>query len=187
MDKSAGQRLADGVWWNNPELATVLGLGPLLAGSRTFEAGLALGLASLAVLCTSSVLVSALRHWLDPRVRLPAIILIIATVVTAVDLLFKAQWFNLYGDVGLLVPLILTNSVLLARVDGIAAHQGIGSALLDGLVYGLGCTLLLAGLGALRVGLGQGLVIAALPAGAFFLLAALVALRQLWLQRPTST
>ena len=184
MDKSAGQRLADSVWWNNPELATVLGLGPLLAASRTFEAGLALGLATLVVLCTSSVLVSAVRHWLDPRVRLPAIILIIAAVVTAVDLLFQAQWFDLYSEVGLFVPLILTNSVLMARVGDIAVHRGIGSALRDSLVYGLGCTLLLAGLGALRAVLGQGLVIATLPAGAFFLLAALVALRQLWPQRP---
>ena len=67
MEKSTGQKLADGVWWNKPELATLLGLGPLLAVSRTFEAGLALGLASLSVLCTSCVLVLAVRHWLDPR------------------------------------------------------------------------------------------------------------------------
>lgn len=177
---SAGQILAEGLWWRTPGLAQLIGLCPLLAGSRTLATGFALGVASLAVITASNVLVSALGRRLDPRVRLPAFLLLIAGLVTATDLLFQAHWFDLHGQVGLFVPLIVVNCMILARAEGFAVANGVWRALLDGLGYGLGFTLLLSGLGALRELLAPGLPVAGLPAGALFLLAALVALRQLW-------
>ena len=182
-DSSAGRLLAAGLWWNTPGLAALIGLCPLLAVSTSFAAGLALGLASLAVLCSSNMLISALAPWITPRFRLPAFLLLIGALVTAVDLLFEARWFDLYGQVGLFVPLIVTNCLILARGESFAAHHGVWPAFLDGLGYGLGFIALLAGLGALREALAPGLLVAALPAGAFVLLAALVALRQLVVRR----
>ncbi len=182
-DMTSGRILAEGLWWDTPGLAALIGLCPLLAVSRTFATGLALGLASLAVLCSSNVLVSALARWIAPRFRLGAFLLLIATLVTAVDLLFEAGWFDLYGQVGLFVPLIVTNCLILARAESFAAHHRLWPAFLDGLGYGIGFTVLLAGLGALRELLAPGLLVATLPAGAFFLLAALIALRQVWFRR----
>jgi len=179
----AGRILAEGLWWQTPGLASLIGLCPLLAVSRSLAAGLALGIASLAVITASNALVSALGRRLHPRTRLPAFLLLIAGLVTAVDLLFQAHWFDLHGEVGLFVPLIITNCVILARAESFAASNGVWRAFLDGLGYGLGFTLLLAGLGALRELLAPGLLVAALPAGALFLLAGLVALRQLWVHR----
>ena len=175
--------LAEGFWWRTPGLASLIGLCPLLAVSRRLAAGLALGIASLAVITASNVLVSALGRRLHPRARLPGFLLLIAGLVTAVDLLFEAHWFDLHGEVGLFVPLIITNCLILARAESFAASNGVWRAFLDGLGYGLGFTLLLAGLGALRELLAPGLLVASLPAGALFLLAGLVAVRQLWLSR----
>lgn len=182
-DRPARRILVDGVWWNTPGLAALIGLCPLLAVSTNFAAGLALGLASLAVLCSSNVLISALAPWIAPRFRLGAFLILLAALVSAVDLLFEARWFDLYGQVGLFVPLIVTNCLILTRGESFAAHHGVWPAFLDGLGIGLGFTVLLAGLGALREVLAPSLLVAALPAGAFFLLAALVALRQLWFRR----
>jgi electron transport complex protein RnfE len=180
---SASRILAEGLWWQTPGLASLIGLCPLLAVSRRLATGLALGIASLAVITASNVLVSALGRRLPPRVRLPAFLLLIAGLVTAVDLLFQAHWYDLYAEVGLFVPLIVTNCLILARAESFAASNGVWRAFLDGLGYGLGFTLLLTGLGALREFLAPGLPVADLPAGALFLLAGLVALRQLWFRR----
>jgi electron transport complex protein RnfE len=180
---SASRILAEGLWWQTPGLASLIGLCPLLAVSRRLATGLALGIASLAVITASNVLVSALGRRLPPRVRLPAFLLLIAGLVTAVDLLFQAHWYDLYAEVGLFVPLIVTNCLILARAESFAASNGVWRAFLDGLGNGLGFTLLLTGLGALREFLAPGLPVADLPAGALFLLAGLVALRQLWFRR----
>ena len=168
---------------NTPGLSALIGICPLLAVSTTFAAGVALGLASLAVLCASNVLVAALAPWIASRFRLAAFLLLIGALVTAVDLLFAAGWFELYGRVGLFVPLIVTNCLILARAEAFAVHHGLWRSLLDGLATGFGFTAVLGGLGALRELLAPGLLVAALPAGAFFLLAALLALRQLWGRR----
>jgi electron transport complex protein RnfE len=182
-DSPSGRILAEGLWWNSPGLGALIGLCPLLAVSTTFAAGLSLGLASLGVLCSSNVLVSALAPWIAPRFRLGAFLLLIAALVTAVDLLFAAGWFQLHRQVGLFVPLIVTNCLILARAESFAAHHRLWPSFLDGLGYGVGFTVLLAGLGALRELLAPGLLVATLPAGAFFLLAALIALRQGWFRR----
>ena len=182
-NQSSARIFKDGLFSNTPGLTALIGICPLLAVSTTFAAGAALGLASLAVLCASNVLVSALAPWIASRFRLIAFLLLIGALVTAVDLLFAAGWFELYGRVGLFVPLIVTNCLILARAESFAAHHGLWHALLDGLGTGLGFTVVLGGLGALRELLAPGLLVATLPAGAFFLLAALIALRQLWVRR----
>jgi len=180
---TAGRILADGLWWNTPGLAALIGLCPLLAASTRFDTGVALGLASLAVLCASNVLVSAVGRRIPQRLRPGAFLLLIAALVTAIDLVFQARWFGLHGQVGLFVPLIVTNCLILGRAEAFATQRGLWPSLLDALGYGAGFTLLLGALGALREFLTPGLLVAALPPGALFLLAALVALRQALLSR----
>jgi electron transport complex protein RnfE len=166
-----------GLWSNNPGMAQLLGLCPLLAVSRTLITGLALGIATLLVVCATNALVSLTRRWIDARVRLPALVLIIAAFVTSVDLLFKAYWFELHGEIGLFIPLIVTNCVILSRAEAFASRNPLLPALLDGLGHGLGFLLVLAVLGAVRELVGNGLLIASLPPGGFFALAGLIALR----------
>jgi electron transport complex protein RnfE len=175
-----------GLWSNNPGMAQLLGLCPLLAVSRTLITGLALGIATLLVICATNVLVSACRKWIDARVRLPALVLIIAAFVTSVDLIFKAYWFNLYGEIGLFIPLIVTNCVILSRAEAFAIRNPLLPALLDGLGHGLGFLLVLAALGAVRELAGGGLLIASLPPGGFFALAGLIALRNFLLNKRTA-
>lgn len=172
-----------GVWSNNPGMAQLLGLCPLIAVSRTLLTGLALGIATLLVICATNVLVSLCRPWIDSRVRLPALVLIIAAFVTCIDLLFKAYWFDMYGEIGLFIPLIVTNCVILSRAEAFASRNALPPALLDGLGHGLGFLLVLAALGAMRELFSQGLLIASLPPGGFFALAGLIALRNVWLNR----
>lgn len=198
----------DGLWWNNPGLAQLLGLCPLLAVSNTVVTGFGLGVATVFVLTCSNLLISLTRHRVDPRVRLPAYVLIIAAFVTAVDLLFEALWFDLYRGVGLFVALIVTNCVILGRAEAFASRHPPCRALADGLAHGLGFLAVLVALGAMRelIGFGslfrgadlifgpgidltiavtadRGLLLATLPPGAFFGLACLVAARKAWFDR----
>ncbi|MCL4791624.1 MAG: electron transport complex subunit RsxE [Gammaproteobacteria bacterium] len=177
------ETFSSGIWSRNPGIAQLLGLCPLLAVSRTLLTGLALGIATLLVICATNVLVSATRRWIDPRVRLPALVLIIAAFVTSVDLLFKAWWFELYGEIGLFIPLIVTNCVILSRAEAFASRNPLLPALLDGLGHGIGFLLVLTVLGAVRELVGNGLLIASLPPGGFFALAGLIALRNFCLTR----
>lgn len=178
-----GRILSDSLWRNTPGLASLVGFLPLLAASRSVATGLSLGIAALVVLCATNVVVVALARSIPARLRVPAFMVLVAAFVTAVDLLFQAHWFELYGQVGLFVPLIVTNCAIVARAESFGSHQGWWNALRDGLAYGAGFTLLLGGIGALRELLAPVLLIAALPSGALFLLAALLALRQAWLLR----
>jgi len=204
MNASYREIVIEGLWSRNPGLVQLLGLCPLLAVSRTLVTGLALGIASLGVVTATNVLVSAIRACLVPHLRLLVFVLIIATFVTTADLLFKAFWFDLYLDIGLFVPLIVTNCAILGRAEAFASRQPPLPALVDGLAQGTGFTLLLVGLGAIRELLGQGtlladaerlfgpeastltfhilpgdgLLLALLPPGAFFALGLFVAARQ---------
>ena len=180
------QIFSAGIWSNNPGMAQLLGLCPLLAVSRTLLTGLALGIATLMVICATNVLVSASRTWIDTRVRLPALVLIIAAFVTSIDLLFKAYWFDMYGEIGLFIPLIVTNCVILSRAEAFASRNRLLPALLDGLGHGIGFLLVLAALGAVRELFSQGLLIASLPPGGFFALAGLIALRNFLLNKRAS-
>jgi electron transport complex protein RnfE len=204
--------IADGLWRNNPGLVQLLGICPLLAVSNTLINGLGLGIATLAVLTCTNVLVSLSRHWIPAQVRLPVFVLIIASLVTTVELAFKANLYELYLSLGIFIPLIVTNCTILARAEAFASKQPPFAALLDGLAHGLGFTLILTTLGAMRELLGrgslfsgaeslfgeaasrfeinflsdnEGLLLALLPPGAFLCLAALIAAKN-WIALKTA-
>ena len=193
-----------GLWRENPGLVQLLGLCPLLAVSNTLINGLGLGIATVVVICATNVLVSAGRRWLHTDFRLPIFVLIIATVVTVVELLFKAFLFDLHLALGIFLPLIVTNCVILGRAEAFASRQPVAAALADGIAHGLGFAAVLVVLGGLRELLGHGglltdidvligtagqepasgslsqqdgLLLAILPPGAFIGLAILIALR----------
>ena len=151
------QRLAEsGLWSNNQALVALLGLCPLLAVSNTVINSLGLGLATTFALVLSNGLVSSLRNLIPHDVRLPLFVLVIASVVTAIDLTMHAWFFDLYRTLGLFIPLIVTNCVIIGRVESFASRQPLHLALMDGLFMGLGFTLALVLLGALRELIGTG-------------------------------
>ncbi len=154
------ERFVDGLWNNNPGLVQLLGLCPLLAVTGTFVNGLGLGIATLLVLCASNVLVSITRRFLNPDIRIPIYVLIIASLVTCVELLFKAFAPDLDRTLGIFIPLIVTNCAIVARAEVYASRNGVVDSLLDGFVMGLGFALLLIVLGVFRELLGQGTVFA---------------------------
>lgn len=195
----------NGLWDNNPGLVQLLGLCPLLAVSNTAVNGLGLGLATLLVLVVSGLLVSVLRHTWRPEIRIPAFVLIIASTVTAIDMVMQAWLHELSRTLGIFVPLIVTNCTILARAESFASKQPVGASLVDALAQGSGFAAVLIVLGAGReiVGQGtllagadmlfgeaaagwtirllpfdQGLLLAVLPPGAFIGLGLMVALRQ---------
>ncbi len=146
----------EGLWHQNPALVAVLGLCPLLAVSTTLINGLALGLATLVILILSCGAIASLRHLIVHDVRLPLFVLIVALNVTVVDLLMNAWWHALHQTLGLFIPLIVTNCVILARIEAFAARQPVGRALLDGTFMGFGFLLVITVLGGLRELLGTG-------------------------------
>lgn len=210
MEPSSATIARDGLWQANPALVQLLGLCPLLAVSHTFANALGLSLATVLVLTVSSTLVSMLRPLVRPEIRLPLFVLVIAVSVSSIELLVRAWLPELHDAVGVFIPLIATNCVILARAEAFAARQRVSLAALDGLMMGLGFLAVLVVIGALRevVGHGtlladmhlllgeagrglhmevlggqRGLLLAVLPTGAFFALAALVAARNAWRQR----
>jgi len=205
MSKSAFRNsFIDGLWRNNPGLVQFLGLCPLLAVSNTLVNGLGLGIATLIVLVFSNVLVSLIRHRVPEEVRLPIFVLIIASLVTATEILFQAVFYELYLRLGIFIPLIVTNCAILARAEAFASRNPVGASLIDGLAMGTGFALVLVALGGMRELIGRGslffgaehlfgpqaadltiqffepsggLLLALLPPGAFIGLALLVALK----------
>ncbi len=169
-------RLLAGLWRDNPGLVQLLGLCPLLAITNTFVNGLGLGIATLLVLTLSNGLVSATRRWIIPEIRIPIYVLIIASLVTCIELIFKA-WFPLLDrSLGIFIPLIVTNCAIVARAELFASRNPVGLSIVDGLGMGAGFALLLMALGAFRELLTHGgLLLAILPPGAFFSLALAVA------------
>lgn len=150
----------DGLWRNNPGLVQLLGLCPLLAISTTLINGLGLGLATLFVLTLSNSVVSLARRALREEIRIPVFVLIIAALVTAVELLMNAFFHGLYNILGIFIPLIVTNCIIIGRAEAYATRQPIPLAALDGMMMGLGFTLVLMLLGALRELIGQGTLLA---------------------------
>jgi electron transport complex protein RnfE len=146
----------DGLWYNNPGLVQLLGLCPLLAVTGTVVNGLGLGLATTAVLVISNVTVSLLRNWISPEVRIPVFVLVIASAVTAIELGMNAYFHDLYLVLGIFIPLIVTNCAIIGRAEAFASKHDAPSALIDGLTMGLGFTLVLVTLGAMREVVGQG-------------------------------
>lgn len=150
----------DGLWRNNPALVQLLGLCPLLAVSGNVVNALGLGLATTFVLIGSNGAVSLLRQLVPESVRLPAYVMIIASFTTCATLLMQAFAFELYLIVALYVQIIVTNCAILGRADGFASRNPVGASLLDGAMMGLGFTLVLCVLGALREVLAQGTLLA---------------------------
>ena len=146
----------DGLWANNVVLTQLLALCPLLAVTATATNGLGLGLATIAVMVGSGTLVAALRGLITAPVRIPVFILLIATLVTLVDLFMQAYLNDLYQSLGLFIPLIVTNCAILGRAEAFAAQRPPGEAAFDGLMMGLGFTLVLVVLGGVRELLGSG-------------------------------
>lgn len=192
-----------GLWQNNPGLVQLLGLCPLLGTSNSMVNALGLGLATIFVLACSNAAVSASRRWLSEAVRLPVFVLIIAALTTCIELLMQAWTFELYQILGIFIPLITTNCVILGRAEAFAARNGVLRSAFDGLMTGAGFALVLLVLGTLRELFGhgtlladmnllfgpaaaswklqvpgyQGFLLAVLPPGAFLLLGLLIALK----------
>jgi electron transport complex protein RnfE len=189
----------DGLWDNNPGLVQLLGLCPLLAVTNTFVNGLGLGIATLSVLTGSNLLISLTRRFLRDEIRIPIYVLIIASLVTCVEMAFEAYLPSLDRSLGIFIPLIVTNCTIVARAEVFASRNPPAASVVDGIVMGLGFLGLLCVLGAFRevVGTGSlmarldmlvggepaagliladgGFLLAVLPPGAFFALALAVA------------
>ena len=182
-----------GLFRNNPTFRLVLGLCPTLAVTTSLENGLGMGLAATFVLCCSNGLVSALRKAIPSAVRIPCYIVIIATFVTAVDLLMQAYLPALSASLGIFIPLIVVNCIILGRAEAFACRNGVVESLADGLGAGLGFTLALALVATVREICGAGtltvwgdlafrnlnpgpVTLAILPAGGFITLGLLLAL-----------
>ncbi|BAU57897.1 electron transport complex protein RnfE [Halorhodospira halochloris] len=150
----------DGLWDNNVVFAQLLALCPLLAVTSTATNGLGLGLATLFVMVMTGLLVSALRGMITDPVRIPVFILLIATLVTIVDLVMEAHLNELYQALGLFIPLIVTNCAILGRAEVFASKRPTSEATFDGLMMGIGFTLTLIVLGGVREILGSGTLFA---------------------------
>ncbi len=146
----------DGLWHNNPALVQLLGLCPLLAVTGSVVNAIGLGLATTVVLVGSNLTVSLFRHLVPEAVRLPIFVMIIAAFVTAIELLMQALTYELYLILGIFIPLIVTNCAIMGRADAFASRNPVPAAITDGLMMGVGFTLVLMLLGAMREALGAG-------------------------------
>lgn len=148
--------IREGLWNNNPGLVQLLGLCPLLAISGTVVNALGLGIATIATLVISNTLVSLLREYVRPEIRIPVYVLIIASVVTAIELVMNAWFHGLFLVLGIFIPLIVTNCAIIGRAEAFASRNPVPKAALDGLAMGAGFTGVLVTIGALREVVGQG-------------------------------
>ncbi len=155
-ETSYAKIMSDGLWVNNPAFVQLLGLCPLLAVSNTVINGLGLGLATVLTLVASNVMVSMIRHWVRPEIRIPVFVLIIASTVTIIELSMNAWFHELYNILGIFIPLIVTNCAIIARAEAFASKNTVSSSFLDGLFMGLGFTAVLVTLGAMREVIGMG-------------------------------
>ncbi|MBA3581682.1 MAG: electron transport complex subunit E [Gammaproteobacteria bacterium] len=199
-------KLCDDIWHNNPGLVQLLGLCPLLAVSNTAITALGLALATLLTLLMSNISISLLRHIVRPEICRPVFLLIIATVVSAIELLMNAFWHELYLSLGIFVPLIIINGIVISRAESFAIKNSTLAAAVDALSMGVGFALALVTLGSLRelIGFGtlfahaglifgaaandfvfelntdyRGFLLAILPPGAFIILGLLIAVKNM--------
>ena len=150
------QIFMDGLWQQNTGLVVLLGLCPLLAVSGTVVNAIGLGLATTLTLVFSNLAVSLARRALRPEIRIPAYVLIIASVVTVIQLLMQAWFHDLYRVLGIFIPLIVTNCAIIGRAEAFASRNAPLPSVIDGLATGLGFCLALVALGALREIVGRG-------------------------------
>jgi electron transport complex protein RnfE len=204
VNTSYGKLIKDGLWHNNQALVALLGLCPLLAVSSTLINGLGLGIATTVVLVCSNATVSLIRHLVRPEIRLPVFVLVIASFVTTIELVMNAYFHELHKILGIFIPLIVTNCTIIGRAEAFASKSRLDRAIVDGLSMGIGFTLALVSLGAMRelIGMGtlfsgahlmfgdaardivfslgddyKGMLVAILPPGAFLGLGLLIALK----------
>lgn len=181
--------LTEGIFKNNPVMKQVLGLCPTLAVTTSAINGIAMGLATTGVLMGSNVVVSLVKNIIPAKVRIPAYVVIIATFVTLIDLSMNAYFHDLHKILGLFIPLIVVNCIVLGRAESFASKNGVFDSLLDGIGSGLGFTLTLFVLGSIREVLGNGswfgldlfgsgfspAILMILPPGAFIVLGFMMA------------
>lgn len=148
--------VVQGLWKNNSALVQLLGLCPLLAVTSTATNALGLGLATTLVLTLTNTAISALRRWMPAEVRIPIYVMIIASVVSAVQMLINAYAFGLYQSLGIFIPLIVTNCIVIGRAEAFAARNSVAISALDGFVIGLGATSAMFVLGSIREIIGNG-------------------------------
>ena len=153
---SYGKIFTDGLWHQNTGLVVLLGLCPLLAVSGTVVNAIGLGLATTLTLVCSNLVVSLVRRVLRPEIRIPAYVIIIASVVTVIQLLMQAWFYDLYRVLGIFIPLIVTNCAIIGRAEAFASRNPPLPSAIDGLATGLGFLLALVALGALREIIGRG-------------------------------
>jgi len=152
--------IKDGLWDNNGVFSMLLGMCPTMAMTTSATNGFGMGLATAVVMAASSLLVAIFRNMITTEVRIPVYILIVAAMVTVVDLGMNAWMHELYKVLGLFIPLIVSNCLPLARLEAFAAKQPPVAALLDGLFMGLGFTIALTAVGAVREITGSGTLFA---------------------------
>ena len=153
---NALKTLTNGILKENPTFALVLGMCPSLATTTSAINGMSMGLATLFVLVCSNVVISLLKNLIPDKVRIPAFIVVIATFVTMVQLIMQAYLPAIYDVLGLFIPLIVVNCIVLGRAEAFAAKNSVGLSALDGIGMGLGFTLSLTVLGVIREFLGAG-------------------------------
>ena len=156
MAKSITQEFVKGLWAEIPPFRLVLGLCPVLAVTKTVENGIGMGATTTFVLVCSNILVSLLRNIIPDKVRIACYIIIIATFVTVVELVMQAYAYPLFLKLGIFIPLIVVNCIVLGRAEAFAAKNPVVYSLADGLGIGIGFTLALGALGAVREILGNG-------------------------------
>lgn len=201
---STTEIVKNGLWTNNPGLVQLLGLCPLLAVSSTVINALGMGLATTLVLVVSNIAVSMIRNSVRQDIRIPVFVMIIAAAVTTIELVMNAAFHELYTILGIFIPLIVTNCVIIGRAEAFASRNSVPLAALDGFMMGIGFTLVLIALGGVREVLAfgtlfdraelmfgpvaadwqltiipefRGFLLAALPPGAFIALGCLIALK----------
>ena len=150
----------NGLWDNNPALVQLLGLCPLLGVSNSVVNSVGLGLATIFVLVASNTFVSVIKNVTPAAIRLPTFVMIIAAAVTCIELLMQAYTYELYEILGIFLPLITTNCLILGRADGFACKNTVSASIYDGLMMGIGFALALYLLGAMRELIGTGALFA---------------------------
>jgi len=158
MAQSIAKEFTKGLWTEIAPFRIVLGLCPILAVTKTVENGIGMGLATTFVLVFSNFFVSLFRNVIPAKVRIPCFIVIIATFVTIVELLMQAYTYPLFLKLGIFIPLIVVNCIVLGRAEAFASKNSPISSIADGLGMGIGYTLSLMVLGALRESLGNGTI-----------------------------
>lgn len=147
-----------GLWKNNSSLVQLLGLCPLLAVTSTATNALGLGLATTLVLTITNSSISLSRRWMPSEIRIPIYVMIIASVVSCVEQLINAYAHGLYQSLGIFIPLIVTNCIVVGRAEAVASRSNVGLSALDGFAIGSGATLAMVTLGTLREIIGNGTI-----------------------------